>query len=153
LSGIELRPCRFQDLGRVEIIEQNSFTYRPYSRSDFIWFLTRVPSGFIVACVNDSPVGYVIAFGQPGGNGMIQSIAVLPEFRGRRIGEELMRAALDILASCKRIELLVEKGNESAIGLYRKLGFIETATIIERYYGERDAVEFVREKGVTSQDA
>lgn len=134
-------------------IEKNSFTYRPYSRSDFIWFLTRVPSGFIVACVNDSPAGYVIAFGLPGGSGTIQSIAVLPEFRGRRVGEELMRAALAILSSCKRIELLVEKGNESAIGLYRKLGFIGTGTVIERYYGERDALEFVRENRVTSQDA
>jgi ribosomal-protein-alanine N-acetyltransferase len=146
LNEVELRLCRFQDLGQVGIIERNSFSYRPYSLTDFIWFLSSAPTGFIVACVNDSPVGYVIAFGQPLGNGVIQSIAVLPEFRGRKIGQSLLKAAIEHLSACKRIELFVERGNESAISLYSKFAFRETGRVIKRYYGEKDAVEFAREE-------
>jgi ribosomal protein S18 acetylase RimI-like enzyme len=147
LSGIELRPCRFQDLGQVEIIERNSFSYRPYSRTDFTWFLSRAQVTFLVTCANDSPVGYVIALGQPRGDGVIQSIAVLPEFRGRSIGQELMKAAMQRLSACKRVELLVEVGNESAISLYRKFAFRETGRVIKRYYGEKDALELAWEEG------
>ena len=145
MDGVELRLCKFQDLEQLGIIERNSFSYRPYGRTDFIWFLSSAPTGFVVACVNDSPAGYVIALGQPPGNGVIQSIAVLPKFRGRKIGRSLLNAAIEHLSSCKRIELLVEKGNESAISLYREFAFRETGRVIRRYYGEKDAVEFARE--------
>jgi len=145
LDGVELRLCKFQDLEQLEIIERSSFSYRPYGRTDFFWFLSSAPTGFVVACVNGSPVGYVIALGQPLGIGVIQSIAVLPKFRGRKIGQSLLKAAIEHLSACKRIELLVEKGNESAISLYREFAFRETGRVIKRYYGEKDAVEFARD--------
>ena len=145
LDGVELRLCKFQDLDQLGTIERNSFSYRPYGRTDFIWFLSSAPAGFVVACVNDSPVGYVIAYGHPLGTGVIQSIAVLPEFRRRGIGRSLLNAAIEHLSACKRIELLVERGNEGAISLYREFAFRETGRVIKRYYGEKDAIEFARE--------
>jgi ribosomal protein S18 acetylase RimI-like enzyme len=52
-------------------------------------------------------------------------MGVVPEFRGRGIGERLARAALDaaVADGMERIELEVFASNASAIALYDKLGF------------------------------
>ena len=57
-------------------------------------------------------------------------IGVLPEYRGRGIGERLMRAALDAAraAGFEKIELNVYGRNTRATALYRKLGFVHEGT-------------------------
>lgn len=52
-------------------------------------------------------------------------IGVLAPFRGRGIGEALMRAAIEKaqLRGLTRIELTVREHNKAAIALYEKLGF------------------------------
>ncbi len=52
-------------------------------------------------------------------------MGLLPAFRGRRIGERLLRACLDKAPTqgLTRIELQVRADNERAIALYRRLGF------------------------------
>jgi ribosomal protein S18 acetylase RimI-like enzyme len=59
--------------------------------------MAKARDGFIVACKKDLVVGYVIATDRAG-EGLIQSIAVSPEFRQRGIGEMLMRSAMGHLA-------------------------------------------------------
>jgi ribosomal-protein-alanine N-acetyltransferase len=113
---------------------------------DFLSCLLAAREGFVVACKEGSVVGYVIAMGK-GGEGMIQSVAVSPESRGKGIGEMLMRAALGHLARrFRRAFLLVDAGNEGAIRLYHRLAFKETGRTIEGYYPNGDdAVEMVKE--------
>ena len=52
-------------------------------------------------------------------------IGLLPDFRGKGIGRELMRRTLEAAFAfgLTRIELTVRETNTNAIALYRKLGF------------------------------
>ena len=52
-------------------------------------------------------------------------IGLLPEFRGRGIGRQLMQRAIDAAWQCgmTRIELTVREHNANAIALYKSFGF------------------------------
>ena len=52
-------------------------------------------------------------------------VGLLPEFRGKGIGRQLMRRAIDAAFAfgLTRIELTVREGNANAIALYKSLGF------------------------------
>jgi len=145
-SGYVSRPFELRDLGQVSKVEEASFPERPYSKVDFLSCLLIAREGFIVAVEDDSVIGYVIAIGQ-GGQGMIQSIAVSPESRGKGVGEMLMRSAIEHLARrFRRVFLLVDADNEKAIRLYSRLSFSETGRMIEGYYPNGDdAIEMVKE--------
>jgi ribosomal protein S18 acetylase RimI-like enzyme len=62
-------------------------------------------------------------------------IGVLAPFRGRRIGESLMRHAIRWARSESLVwmDLNVLDGNAPAIALYRKLGFVETGHVVDRF--------------------
>jgi len=52
-------------------------------------------------------------------------MGLLPQFRGRGIGTNLIRSVLATsrTVGLHRVELTVRENNESAIGLYKKVGF------------------------------
>jgi RimJ/RimL family protein N-acetyltransferase len=52
-------------------------------------------------------------------------VGLLPEFRGKGIGRQLMRRTIDAAFAfgLTRVELTVREGNANAIVLYRSLGF------------------------------
>ena len=91
-------------------------------------------------------IGYVIAIHQ-GRDGLIQSIAVSPEFRGRGVGEMLMTSAINHLAgNSHRVYLKVDVNHKGTIRLYHKLSFNETGKVTKKYYPNGDdAIEMVRE--------
>jgi ribosomal-protein-alanine N-acetyltransferase len=125
-------------------LERVAFPDRPYSRADFIYLLSHAREGFIIANAEDSLVGYVIAT-RDEEDGAIQSIAVVSGFRRKGIGEALMISALNHIAKCERVFLLVEANNIAAISLYHKLAFKETGAIKKQYYPNgADAIEMVR---------
>jgi ribosomal protein S18 acetylase RimI-like enzyme len=74
-------------------------------------------------------------------------MGLLPAFRGRGIGERLLRAALDAAraAGFERIELSVYGRNERAAALYRKLGFVHEGTRVrgKKVDGEYDDVHIM----------
>ena len=57
-------------------------------------------------------------------------MGLLPEYRGRGIGERLLRASIDAArgAGFERIELSVYARNTRAVALYRKVGFAHEGT-------------------------
>jgi ribosomal protein S18 acetylase RimI-like enzyme len=60
----------------------------------------------------------------------VSALAVYPEFRGKGIGSGLLKFAFDYakVAHYKKMSLGVEMGNEKAFEIYKKLGFVVTAT-------------------------
>ncbi|WP_456394721.1 GNAT family N-acetyltransferase, partial [Thermococcus sp.] len=85
-------------------------------------FLERLP-GFIRASLSSGRLEK--------GDYYISNVAVYPEFRGRKIGKSLMLHAEErAKETAERMALDVEKDNEIAIAVYKKLGYS-----IEREHG------------------
>lgn len=145
-TDFTLRTCGYRDLDQIRAIEKASFPDRPYTKFDFVYYLLLARSGFIVACKGRLVIGYVIAIHQ-GRDGLIQSIAVSPEFRGRGVGEMLMTSAINHLAgNSHRVYLKVDVNHKGTIRLYHKLSFNETGKVTKKYYPNGDdAIEMVRE--------
>ena len=57
------------------------------------------------------------------GHGEVFAIYVLEEYQGKKVGYELMNAALDKLTDYEKIAVWVLKGNDKAIHFYQKYGF------------------------------
>jgi ribosomal-protein-alanine N-acetyltransferase len=85
--------------------------------------------------VNDTIIG-VATFSCVAEMADLNRVIVHPEFRGRGIGASLVRAGLEWASAvgAHRMLLEVRPDNESAVALYRKLGF-EPVTTRRDYYG------------------
>ena len=138
---VSLRPCTLGDINQVRTIELESFP-DPYSTITFVEFLMRARRGFIVGCIGDSVVGYVIGTSRMS-DGIIQSMAVASGFRRRGVGKMLVGAIIDHLSKRRRrISLLVDARNEAAVRLYRRFNFAETDRVVKAYYPNgNDAIE------------
>jgi ribosomal protein S18 acetylase RimI-like enzyme len=79
---------------------------------------------FFVAEVGEKVVGTIMA-GYDGHRGWIYSLAVLPEYRNRGLGTELMQHAEEQLKllGCPKINLQILSGNDSVQAFYQKLGY------------------------------
>ena len=139
-----IRSFQLADLDQVVSLENVAFAESAYGRFDFMYLLWRARDGFLVAKKEEKLVGYVIATGE-GREGLIQSIAVSPEFRRKGIADSLMRSAIGYLAKFEEIYLLVDSNNTAAISLYHKFSFRETGRIRRGYYRNgADAIEMAR---------
>ena len=79
---------------------------------------------FFVAICEEMVVGSIMA-GYDGHRGWLYSLAVLPEYRDRDIGSELVLKAEQSLVSrgCMKINLQIVEGNEGVQAFYASLGY------------------------------
>ncbi len=74
-------------------------------------------------------------------------MGLLPEYRGRGLGERLIRAALDAAhtAGFERVSLSVYGTNTRAAALYRKVGFVHEGTRVRgrKVDGEYDDIHMM----------
>lgn len=122
-----------------------------YIDSFFIDLYRRYPDTFIVAEENGDVVGYIMCrievglsnYGLGGvvRKGHVVSIAVKPENRKKGIGKTLMEKAMEAMRTykAKQCFLEVRVTNDSAVGLYKKLGFDATKTVHGYYADGEDA--------------
>jgi ribosomal-protein-alanine N-acetyltransferase len=111
----------------------------------------RFPETFIVADENGKIAGYIMCrievglsnfgFGGLIKKGHVVSIAVLPQYRQKGIAHALISRALEGMQyyKAKQCFLEVRVTNETAITLYKKLGFEITRTISGYYSDGEDA--------------
>ena len=85
-------------------------------------------------------IGYCLC----GNDGSIASFAILSDYRGRGYGKKLLGVALDHLRKkFDRVFLQVRVSNNTAISLYKSVGFIINKTLF-MYYGDgEDGYEMV----------
>lgn len=78
-----------------------------------------------VASVNGQICGFVMA-GYDGHRGWIYQLAVLPDFRRQKIGDGLVKEALDALRElgCSKVNLQIRADNTDVIDFYRTEGFV-----------------------------
>lgn len=130
------RLMTLNDIDEVLKIEHASFTL-PWSREAFYnELLNNHFSKYILLEDEGKIIGYcglwVII-----DEAHITNVAVLPEYRGKKLGEALMLKVMEVAreSGALRMTLEVRVSNHVAQSLYRKLGF-EDGGIRKRYYSD-----------------
>lgn len=128
-----------------------------YAAYFFIDTFNSLPESFIVAESQGSAVGYIMCRTEHGFSdlkklrfakkGHIISVAVMPDFRRLGIGLALVQDALSALSTLHADECYLEVriSNDSAISLYKKLGFNIVRTIPRYYYDGSGACVMAKE--------
>lgn len=136
VAEVRIRPCQQEDL---ELLEW--FGLYRHHREIFLDAFARQLRGdnvMLVADLNDFPVGQAwvdLVKRQVEGVGYIWAVRVFPFLRGLGIGTRLMQAAEDVLRErgLGIAEVGVEKDNETAHGLYLRLGYQPHGNLVEEY--------------------
>jgi ribosomal protein S18 acetylase RimI-like enzyme len=106
------------------------------STESFIRFVRASNGVHLIACVNDSIVGWCditsLSFEGMTHVGRL-GMGVKTGFRGQGIGKALLKAALNraYAQGLERVELEVFRSNESAVRLYEAHGFLQEGTKVK----------------------
>ncbi|TMU82745.1 ribosomal-protein-alanine N-acetyltransferase [Bacillus sp. BHET2] len=125
-----------EDLDAVMDIENQSFSI-PWSRDAFLNEIEHNHlSTYLVAEDEEQVVGYCGVW-LVVDEAHITNVAVLPDYRGRGMGEGLMRKIMGIASEfgARVMTLEVRVSNAAAQHVYRKLGF-QDGGIRKRYYSD-----------------
>lgn len=138
-----IRQAKLYDVPALSRIERESFD-SPWSAEEITKDVTSKDGNIYVAVIESDgeKAGYA-EMRMVAGEAQIYNIAIDRAFRGRGLGELLMRHLTDKARElgCSLMTLEVRGGNEAAMELYRKLGFREVGRR-RGYYskGAEDAV-------------
>lgn len=124
-------------LNEIDLIEQDSFK-EPWSKEAYKKEISNPLANYRVITIDDKVVAYG-GFWKILDEADINNIAVKKEFRQMGYGKMLMNALIEDAKSqnIKAMTLEVRVTNESAIALYKKLGFKE-AGIRKNYYSDKE---------------
>jgi [ribosomal protein S18]-alanine N-acetyltransferase len=137
------RFMREDDIDQVMIVERQSFTL-PWSREAFYNELYNNQfAKYLVLEDNGKIAGYCGAWIVID-EAHITNIAVLPEYRGKKLGEALLVKMMELSKSMGviRMTLEVRVTNEVAQSLYKKLGF-QKGGIRKNYYTDNQEDAYV----------
>jgi ribosomal-protein-alanine N-acetyltransferase len=130
------RYMREEDIDQVLAVEQASFTV-PWSREAFYNELHNNKFAVYIVLEEDNKIiGYCgtwIVIDEA----HVTNVAILPESRGRKLGETMMRKLMSVSREmgAKSMTLEVRVTNHVAQSLYRKLGF-QNGGIRKNYYSD-----------------
>lgn len=124
-------------LNEIDLIEQDSFK-EPWSKEAYEKEISNPIANYRVITVDDEVVAYG-GFWKILDEADINNIAVKKEYRGMGFGKMLMNALIEDAKAqnIKAMTLEVRVSNQSAISLYKKLGFKETG-IRKNYYSDKE---------------
>ncbi|MCG3721163.1 GNAT family N-acetyltransferase [Vibrio cincinnatiensis] len=133
---MDFRLAKSADLAALNALEQQLFDGDKISPRQMKRFLHSSHSVIFVADSGDELAGYaLLLFHQGTQLSRLYSIAVKPDFRGRRIAQTLVeqceRAALDQGFTTLRLE--VREDNIAAIKLYERMGYRTLKCLIHYY--------------------
>ena len=138
-SRFRVRRALPQDLPRILRIEQAAFGADAWDRATFREYLRHCPQLFLVAETPARLAGYIITCIESG-KAELTSLAVAPAFRRRGVGKLLLTQTRSRLErrDIGAWWLMVRTTNESAIGFYRKFGFV-LGRLVKNYYEDSAA--------------
>jgi ribosomal-protein-alanine N-acetyltransferase len=132
------------DIPVLATYEKQLFPYSPWNTAQFKEEFAGIPTTryMSVAESANTIVGYCGVFvPAPGVEADILTVAVLPEYRRQGIAKEFMRQieqwSHERGASAMMLE--VEQSNESAIELYKSLGYMKISVRMDYYGPGKDA--------------
>ncbi|EEY44775.1 GNAT family N-acetyltransferase/peptidase C39 family protein [Vibrio mimicus] len=135
---MDIRRANSADLNALNALEQQLFDGDRISPRQMKRFIHSDHAALFVAEADDQLAGYaLLLFHQGTQLSRLYSIAVKPEFRGRRIAQSLVeqceRAALEQGSTTLRLE--VREDNTAALKLYEKMGY-KTLKLLIHYYDD-----------------
>lgn len=136
VDSFVFRYMKEEDIDQILEVEQASFT-TPWSREAFYnEIYNNKFAVYLVLEEDEKIVGYCGAWIVID-EAHVTNVAVLPEYRGKKLGEALLRkmmtVAMDMGARSMTLEVRVT--NHVAQSLYRKLGF-QNGGIRKNYYSD-----------------
>jgi ribosomal-protein-alanine N-acetyltransferase len=136
VDSFVFRSMTEEDIDQILEIEHASFTL-PWSRDAFYNEVHHNKFAvYIVIEVEGKIIGYCGAWIVID-EAHITNVAILPEYRGRKLGEALMEKIISVARSmgARSMTLEVRVTNNIAQSLYRKLGF-QKGGIRKNYYSD-----------------
>jgi ribosomal-protein-alanine N-acetyltransferase len=131
----------FDDIDEAVRIEREVFPV-PWTERMFRDELKNERAYYLIARNGGEAVGYC-GMWHVVNEGHITNLAVLPEFRRRGIGRDMVNKMIEYAVNKEMVGLTLEvrMGNAAALGLYAKMGF-KPEGIRKNYYAEtkEDAV-------------
>jgi ribosomal-protein-alanine N-acetyltransferase len=155
-ASVTIRGFELKDLDTVITINRLCLPEN-YPEGFFRTIYAEFPSGFIVAEVNGSIIGYTMSRIESGlslfsifhraKKGHTISIAVLPEFRRRRIATQLIEASVEAMKAFGAEELYLEVrvSNDAAVKLYESLNF-KIVKELRHYYRDMEGAHLMAQK-------
>jgi ribosomal-protein-alanine N-acetyltransferase len=123
-AGLHIEPGQSQDAAELARIHAKGF-YRGWPREEFAAFLSEAATPVYVACDAKRRIAGFALIRHAADEVELLTIAVDPKWRGKHVGQALLRAAFDdlLLTPAKRMFLEVDEQNAPAIKLYAGQGF------------------------------
>ena len=126
------------DLNALSRLERSCFGKDAWPFLDLVAVLTFADVVRLKAVEDGKMIGFVAGDPRPAdGLAWIATIGVAPEFRGRGIGRDLLRAC-EARMEQSRLRLSVRASNQAAIRLYEREGY-ERVEIWQAYYRDGEA--------------
>ncbi|HAA90505.1 MAG TPA: ribosomal-protein-alanine N-acetyltransferase [Peptococcaceae bacterium] len=130
---VTIRPMKIWDLPQILNIENCSFP-APWSYRAFVSELNNSHGVYFVALIGEIIVGYAGMWLLPG-EAHVTTVAVHPDYRGRKIGRKLMNTLIDFarIRGAQTMLLEVRPSNLPARKLYHSLGFRQIGLRVNYY--------------------
>ena len=130
----------------IAALEEICFS-TPWSENAILHEVTNPISYWLVAVENGQVLGYVGSqYGY--GEADMMNLAVVPDFRNRGIGQQLVTELISHLADLdvKSLTLEVRQSNTAAISLYEKMGFQQVGLRPNYYQKPKEAALILRKE-------
>lgn len=130
----------------IAALEEICFS-TPWSENAILHEVTNPISYWLVAVENGQVLGYVGSqYGY--GEADMMNLAVVPNFRNRGIGQQLVTELISHLADLdvKSLTLEVRQSNAAAISLYEKMGFQQVGLRPNYYQKPKEAALILRKE-------
>ena len=134
-NNIIIRSMTKDDVDSVYIVEENCFT-DPWSKESIRKELKNDLARYLVAELDNKIVGYVGVWFVVD-EGHITNVAVHSDYRGKKIGDKLVKEMVKLCEESKLVAMTLEvrSSNTVAQNLYRKYGF-KMGGIRKEYYSD-----------------
>lgn len=146
-SNIALQPAALRDFRAVYHLEKVCFDQDAWPMLDVLGVLTIPQVVRLKAVDQEELIGFIAAdLRRSQGVAWIATLAVLPEYRRRGIGEAMLRSC-ESQINLPLIRLCVRQSNQPAIELYHKSGYQQVDVWKKYYRGEENALIFEKQPG------
>lgn len=137
-GGLHIEPGRLADARDLARIHATGF-YRGWGREEFENFLPDATTPVYVACDAKRRIAGFALIRVAADESELLTIAVDPKWRGKKVGQALLKAAFDdlLMTRARKMFLEVSEDNVAAIRLYQREGF-STISTRKGYYPKAD---------------